>query len=52
VLQVVGALGCLVLVSTLPPTSIIVGLGVLVVGALYRWVRLRLANRNRSATSR
>ena len=52
VLQVVGALGCLVLVSTLPPTSIIVGLGVLVVGALYRWVRLRLANRNRSATLR
>jgi APA family basic amino acid/polyamine antiporter len=42
VLQVLGALGCLVLVATLPPTSIIVGLVVLVIGVLYRLVRLRL----------
>lgn len=41
-LQILGALGCLVLVVTLPPASIIIGLAVLVVGMLYRLMRLRL----------
>jgi APA family basic amino acid/polyamine antiporter len=35
-LQVVGVSGCLVLVATLPPVSIVVGLGVLVAGVAYR----------------
>lgn len=42
-LQAVGAAGCLLLVLTLPPTSILVGVGVLVVGAAYRLLRLRRA---------
>lgn len=41
-LQILGAFGCLVLVVTLPPESIIVGLVVLVIGILYRLIRLRL----------
>ena len=40
-LQIVGALGCVVLVATLPPVSIAVGLGVLVIGLGYRVVRMR-----------
>ncbi|MFJ4208555.1 APC family permease [Paenarthrobacter sp. NPDC089675] len=40
-LQVLGAIACVVLVATLPPLS--VGLGVLMfaVGVTYRWIRLR-----------
>lgn len=41
VLQVLGATGCLVLVATLPPTSVVVGVVVLAVGAGYRLIRLR-----------
>ncbi|PJJ62367.1 APC family permease [Compostimonas suwonensis] len=41
-LQVVGAIGCLVLVVTLPPVSIVVGVIVLAVGVGYRLLRLRL----------
>ncbi len=41
-LQVIGALGCLVLVSTLPPVASLIGTGVVVAGVLYRAVRLRL----------
>lgn len=48
-LQILGAFGCLTLVVTLPPESIIVGLVVLVIGILYRLIRLRL--RLRSATT-
>ena len=44
-LQVVGALGCLVLVATLPPESIAVGLAVLLVGVVYRLGRMRVAAR-------
>jgi len=44
-LQVVGALGCLVLVATLPPESIAVGLAVLLVGIVYRLGRMRVAAR-------
>lgn len=42
---VVGALGCVVLVVTLPPESILVGLAVLAVGAGYRAIRLRASAR-------
>jgi APA family basic amino acid/polyamine antiporter len=42
-LQVVGATACVVLVVTLPPASSAIGLGVLVVGVIYRMLRLRLA---------
>ena len=38
-LQVAGALGCLVLVATLPWTSVVAGAAVLGVGVLYRIVR-------------
>ena len=44
-LQVVGALGCLVLVTTLPPESNAVGLAVLLVGVVYRLGRMRVAAR-------
>ena len=40
-LQVLGILGCAVLVATLPPASIAVGVVVLAVGVAYRMVRLR-----------
>lgn len=36
-----GALGCVLLVVTLPPSSILVGVAVLVVGVAYRLVRRR-----------
>ena len=42
-LQVVGAVGCLVLVVTLPPVAIVVGIAVLVVGVGYRLIRLRVS---------
>ena len=40
--QILGALGCLILVITLPPVSIIAGVAVLLVGIGYRSIRLRL----------
>lgn len=43
-LQILGATGCLVLVATLPPTSVLVGLGVFAVGATYRLWRRRTAH--------
>ncbi|MBO0979235.1 APC family permease [Microbacterium sp. SD291] len=43
VLQVVGALGCLVLVNTLPVLAAAVGTGVVLIGIGYRMLRLRLA---------
>jgi APA family basic amino acid/polyamine antiporter len=48
-LQILGAFSCLVLVVSLPLECIIVGLVVLVIGILYRLIRLRL--RRRSATT-
>ncbi|SFF13672.1 APC family permease [Blastococcus tunisiensis] len=42
-LQVAGAAGCLVLAATLPWQSVLAGVVVLLVGALYRVLRLRLA---------
>lgn len=40
-LQIVGAVGCLILVATLPPISIVVGLIVLAVGIVFRLIGLR-----------
>lgn len=42
--QVLGAIGCLVLVATLPPVSIAAGAGMFLIGIIYRAVRLRLAH--------
>lgn len=39
--QGLGALGCVVLVATLPPTSILTGVAVLAIGVVYRLIRLR-----------
>ncbi|MFS2280241.1 amino acid permease [Microbacterium sp. OR21] len=44
-LQVVGAFGCLVLVSTLPVVASLIGTGVVLAGVGYRMLRLRLAAR-------
>jgi len=41
-LQILGALGCVILVVTLPTTTVLIGLGVFAVGLAYRFVRLRL----------
>jgi len=43
-LQVVGALGCLLLVNTLPVLASIVGTAVVLIGVLYRVIRVRVAN--------
>jgi basic amino acid/polyamine antiporter, APA family len=40
-LQVLGALACVVLVVTLPVTSVVAGIGVLLLGVAYRGVRLQ-----------
>lgn len=42
-LQVAGALGCLVLVNSLPVVASLIGTGVVLVGVGYRMLRLRLA---------
>lgn len=44
-LQVLGALGCLVLVNTLPIVASLVGTGVVLLGVAYRMLRLRIASR-------
>ncbi|WP_435743525.1 APC family permease [Microbacterium sp. PMB16] len=44
-LQVLGAVGCLVLVSTLPVIASLVGAAAVIVGVGYRMLRLRLARR-------
>lgn len=41
VLQIVGSIGCVVLIATLPATSIAVGTVVVVLGVAYRLVRVR-----------
>lgn len=50
-LQVLGAVGCLVLVVTLPPVSIIVGIIVLAVGVGYRLIRLQVQRNARQRDS-
>lgn len=45
VLQVLGAAGCAVLVTTLPLTSVVAGLGVFALGVAYRLTRLRRSGR-------
>jgi APA family basic amino acid/polyamine antiporter len=47
-LQVLGAVGCVVLVVTLPPEAVLVGLGVLAAGVVYRLVA-RYALRSKAA---
>ncbi|MEV4774135.1 APC family permease [Microbacterium sp. LWH12-1.2] len=44
-LQVLGALGCLVLVNTLPIVASLVGTGVVLLGVAYRMLRLSIASR-------
>lgn len=44
-----GALGCVLLVATLPLPSILAGAAVFAVGAAYRLIRLRIAGRARAA---
>ncbi|MDI9894066.1 APC family permease [Rhodococcus sp. IEGM 1381] len=41
VLQIVGSIGCVVLIATLPATSIVVGTVVVVLGVTYRLLRVR-----------
>ncbi|MDL9978443.1 APC family permease [Microbacterium sp. ASV49] len=41
-LTVAGAIGCLVLVVTLPPASVVAGVIVILVGVAYRAIRLRV----------
>ncbi|OZE34789.1 MULTISPECIES: APC family permease [unclassified Rhodococcus (in: high G+C Gram-positive bacteria)] len=41
VLQIVGSIGCVVLIATLPATSIAVGTVVVVLGVAYRLIRVR-----------
>lgn len=43
VLQVVGALCCLILVNTLPVMASVVGTAIVLIGVLYRVIRLRYA---------
>lgn len=43
-MQVVGAIGCLVLVTTLPPLASLIGTGVVLVGVGYRMLRLRFSS--------
>lgn len=40
-LQLAGAVACVVLVATLPPLSVGLGVAMFAVGIAYRWVRLR-----------
>lgn len=42
-IPVLGALGCLVLVSTLPVAASLTGTGAVIVGVIYRMLRLRVA---------
>lgn len=48
-LQVFGALGCLVLVNTLPILASLIGTGVVLIGVAYRLLRLRAARPRASA---
>jgi APA family basic amino acid/polyamine antiporter len=43
-LQIIGAAGCVVLVVTLPWSSVIAGVAVFMIGVAYRLVRLRFAS--------
>ena len=45
ILQVIGAIGCAVLVATLPWQSIVGGVVVIAVGIAYRGIRLGVAKR-------
>jgi APA family basic amino acid/polyamine antiporter len=51
-LQVAGAIGCVVLVSTLPPLASLIGAGVLLAGLAGRFVALQLNGRARRRRGR
>ena len=48
-MPVIGAVGCVVLVATLPPLASLLGVGVVLIGLAYRMLRLRLTRGTRSA---
>ncbi|MGP6170988.1 APC family permease [Microbacterium sp. A196] len=50
-LQVFGALGCLVLVNTLPVVATLIGTGVVLVGVAYRMLRLKVARSQTGSSS-
>ncbi|WP_344054247.1 APC family permease [Microbacterium lacus] len=41
-LQILGVIGCAVLVVTLPPTAVVIGTAVVLLGVGYRFIRLRI----------
>lgn len=51
ILQIVGAVGCLALVATLPGTGILVGAGVIGFGVVYRAIRTRTMDTGTSSTA-
>lgn len=50
-LQVIGALGCLVLVNTLPIVASLIGAGVVLAGIAYRMLRLRVTRGRRDTSA-
>lgn len=46
--QVLGMVGCAVLAATLPWQSVVIGVGVVVIGVGYRWGRMRVGRAGRS----
>lgn len=50
-LQVIGVLGCLVLVNTLPVIASLIGTGVVIVGVIYRMLRLRVRRAHRGTAA-
>ena len=50
-LQVLGVLGCLVLVNALPVAASLIGTGVVLVGVVYRIVRLNITRKQHDTTS-
>lgn len=49
VMQVLGALACIVLVATLPPVSTLIGVGIVLTGLAYRMLRLKTVRDTHSA---
>jgi len=45
-LQIIGAIGCLILAATLPWQSVVGGVIVVGAGVLYRGIRLRIARQD------
>ncbi|WP_239000794.1 APC family permease [Jiangella asiatica] len=49
-LQIVGAIGCLTLIATLPVEAVLTGIGVFAAGLIYRLLRLRRRRGDSTAT--